>query len=137
MEQLGTKRQITILLFTSLLAVQFFAFAATAAPEKAADSLTAVNRALEQALNERAKSQREFERNASAGRPRESAMMRKQHREERANEKTDDRLVVRGDSRLDQDSRETRAQSRDDRGSERRDRREDTRRERRLNWLND
>ena len=131
-------KTFSILVFTSLLAIQVYSAGAIAAvPLKTEDRLSAVNRALEQSLKEQAKSQRDFEKTALMIRRRESVQMRKQNNEERANERTDDRLVVRGDSKLDMNSRETRAQSRDDRESDRRDRREESRREHRLNWLKD
>jgi septal ring factor EnvC (AmiA/AmiB activator) len=79
------------------------------------DRMSAVNRALEQALAERAKSQTAFERHNErlASRPEVS-----------------DRELRSIESNLDTESRETRAQSI-------RDNREDQRREKRLNWLND
>jgi hypothetical protein len=79
------------------------------------DRMIAVNRALEQALAERAKSQTAFERHNErlASRPEVS-----------------DRELRSIESNLDTESRETRAQSI-------RDNREDQRREKRLNWLND
>lgn len=94
---------------------------AGAAPaSKADDRMIAVNRALEQALSEHAKSQREFERSVAAGRT-------------AAREAISERHIRNMDSRIEQESRETRSQIRE----ENRDLREETRREKRLNWLAD
>ncbi len=83
--------------------------------KKQADRMNAINRALEQSLTERAKSQSEYERHNDRMQVRQAVSAR----EVRATE-----------SRLDLDSREVRADSK-------RDLREETRREKRLNWLDD
>ncbi len=141
MQQLPANRKFRSFLFTALFAIQFIAFGVLAAPATTTveDRMSAVNRALEQSLDERAKSQHEFERNAAAGRPRESKQMRKLQREERGHARLANVLTTResqnerGHSRYDRtsrddsDSREFRAETR----------REELRREKRLNWLND
>jgi hypothetical protein len=141
MKQTRTQKQFTVLLVATLLATHFLAVTAIAAPAtKPEDRMNAVNRALEQSLAERAKSQYEFERNASIGRPSDSvpsdsALTRRQQREERSadrlasREALSERDVQKMDSRLDQDSREVRALNREAL--------EESRREKRLNWLKD
>lgn len=108
--------------------------AVMASPEaqEAHARMNAVNRALEQALSERAKSQKEFERNMAAGRSREqvreSWMTRKQQQSEQQ-ERAGERMAAHSDRLDKRDSRQQRY--------EERDLREETRRQRRLNWLND
>lgn len=85
--------------------------------------MSAVNRALEQSLTERAKSQSSFERSAKRA---ERLEIREQPGSSRA---IDARAARAMDLRLDSNSREVRAMNRDTR--------EETRREKRLNWLND
>lgn len=132
-------------LLAASLAVLALGSAADAAPSREAkkiedvskkqeDRMSAVNRALEQSLSERAKSQNDFERNEAVGRPDED---RKRVREDRLNDRQNDRLAARQqatdramDTHIGAESREARTQMN-------RDQREETRREKRLNWLND
>ena len=86
--------------------------------------MNAVNRALEQSLTERAKSQNDFERTAKQ-------VERKDIRGERmaVRAQIEDRAHRASDLRLDSNSREVRAVNREIR--------EEAKREKRLNWLND
>ena len=137
------KSTFTTLAIVSLIALTF-AGAVKAAPArnaknvalkieplKADDSekkqearMNAVNRALEQSLTERAKSQNDFERTAKQ-------VERKDLRGDRVaiREQINERAHRASDLRLDSNSREVRAVNRE--------LREESKREKRLNWLND
>lgn len=100
--------------------------------KKQEDRQSAVNRALQQALNERAKSQTDFERNAAVGRPQDDLIVKESRAERLASRSrmTADRERRSSENRLDIEARDARAQMG-------RDLREESRREKRLNWLND
>ncbi len=142
MKNLGLKQTFAIVLGAILVAIQLVGVTAFAmAPSDNEDRMRAVNRALEQSLSERAKSHSRYERNMAASRIRDSAMMQKQKQDEVSEEPANDHLILRGDSRLSDDSRETRAQNRVSNRAqsklEIRESMEQVRREKRLNWLND
>jgi hypothetical protein len=117
-----TLASLVVAATVALTATQALAATPPSAKAKAEARMNAVNRALEQSLTERAKRESDFEKNASAGRPRESVLKQRLDKNQKAAWASSERAV----------EREVRTM--DARHS---DQREEMRRERRLNWLND
>jgi hypothetical protein len=94
----------------------------TGRPEKQDSRSRAINRALDQALDERARSHRAFQENAAAGRPRELSEER-ERLEVKVGDNGDiwsERLDRSRNSRLNLEAREARAPGRGERGERRR-----------------